>query len=206
MTTLFNSLKARLAHQTARHVKRGEIVYSEGDHPSTVWLVEEGLLGLFHIAETGRETFLRVFGKGYILGHRSTIAQEPFHASAVALTSSSLIAIPKDDFLGILKSDSDLLFKISTILARDLRQCEQRMSGLVDKTAPKRIIESLLYLRLRHPTQSWTRQEIAEYSASTMETVTRIMTQLEERGLIIKDKRRFDIPDPHSLIDSLDEF
>lgn len=206
MTTLFNSLKSRLSDYSARQVKRGEIIYNDGDDPKTVWLVEDGLLGLFHISETGRETFLRVFGKGYILGHRSTIAGEHFHASAVALTASNLIPISREEFLNVLKEDSDLLLSIAGILARDLRQCEQRMSGLVDKSAPHRIIESILYLRLRHSEQAWTRKEIAEYSASTMETVTRVMTSLEERGLLIKNKRRFDIPDPQKLIDIQDEF
>lgn len=186
-----------------REAKRGEIIYSEGDHPDTVWFVEAGMLGLFHIAETGRETFLRVFGKGYLLGHRSCIANEAFHASAVALTASKLVPMLREEFLNLLKQDCQLHLTISGILARDLRQAEQRLAGLIDKTAPQRIIESILYLRLRHPTQAWTRKEIAEYSSSTMETVTRVMTQLEETGLITKDKRRFDIPDTQALLDHL---
>lgn len=203
MTNLYNSLKSHLSHKNVREAKRGEIIYSEGDHPDTVWFVEAGMLGLFHIAETGRETFLRVFGKGYLLGHRSCIANEAFHASAVALTASKLVPMLREEFLNLLKQDCQLHLTISGILARDLRQAEQRLAGLIDKTAPQRIIESILYLRLRHPTQAWTRKEIAEYSSSTMETVTRVMTQLEETGLITKDKRRFDIPDTQALLDHL---
>jgi len=203
---LFHALKAKLSNVSTREVKRGEIIYREGDNAESVWLVEEGLLGLFHTSETGRETFLRVFGNASILGHRSIMAEENFHASAIALTASILISIPKQEFIALLKSDSELLFKVSAIIAKDLRQAELRMAGIIDKSAPKRIIESILYLRLRHPDQTWTRKEIAEYSASTVETVTRVMTQLEERKLIAKDKRRFDIPDPQMLIDHQDSF
>lgn len=201
MTTIYNSLKTHLKLENFREYKRAEIIYREGDRPDQVWLVEQGMVGLFHVTEAGRETFLRVFGQGYLLGHRSTIAGESFHASAVALTNTRLVGLSTKKFFEIIAQDSDLLLNITRVLARDLRQAEERMAGIVDKTAPQRIIEALLYLRLRHPTQAWTRKEIAEFSASTMETVTRVMTTLEENALITKDKRRFDIPDPQKLIE-----
>src|SRR5690606_39410974 len=96
MTKISDTLLVKLKDKPRKEVKRGEIIYSEGDHPQYVWVVEQGMLGLFHIAENGKETFLRVFGKGYLLGHRSLIAGENYHASAVALTASRLIPMNKD--------------------------------------------------------------------------------------------------------------
>lgn len=201
MTTIYDSLKAHITTKTPTEYKRGEIIYHEGEFPENVWLLEEGLVGLFHITPNGRETFLRVFGEGYILGHRSTIAGEAFHANAVALTTSKLYKISSQEFIETACKEGPLLFKISKVLARDLRQAEERLAGITDKTAPHRIVEALLYLRLRHPEQAWTRKEIAEFSSSTMETVTRVMAQLETEGLLIKDKRRFELPHPQKVMD-----
>lgn len=201
MSTIYDTLRQHIATKKPIEYKRGEIIYHEGEVPKHVWLLEEGLVGLFHITSSGRETFLRVFGERYILGHRSTIAGEPFHANAVALTTSKLYKISTEDFITTACKEGELLFKISKVLARDLRQAEERLAGITDKTAPQRIVEALLYLRFRHPDQAWTRKEIAEFSSSTMETVTRVMAQLESEGLLIKDKRRFDIPNPQRVVD-----
>ena len=69
-------------------------------------------------------------------------------------------------------------------MAKDLGEAELRMAGLQDKTANIRIAESLVYLKLKHPKHIWTRKEIAEFSGSTFETVTRVMTLLSNAGLL----------------------
>ncbi len=201
MSKIFDTLKQHISMPTPIEYKRGEIIYHEGETPENIWLLEEGLVGLFHITESGRETFLRVFGERYILGHRSTLAGEAYHANAVALTTSRLYKLKASDFIDVVCKEGELLLEISKVLARDLRQAEEKLAGITDKTAPQRIVEALLYLRFRHPDQAWTRKEIAEFSSSTMETVTRVMAQLENEGLLIKDKRRFDLPNPQKVVD-----
>lgn len=200
MSVLINIIKESIA-QTHYHVfKRGDVIYREGDQSKNVWFIESGLVGLFHIAESGRETFLRVFGEGYLSGHRSAVVNENYHASAVALTTSRIGYLPKDDFLHLLKGSSEALMELTQIVARDLRQAEERIAGLMDKSAGKRVIETILYLQLRYPTQPWTRKEIAELSETTLETTTRVMTQLEDENFVTKDGRRFSINDPQNLL------
>ena len=85
-------------------------------------------------------------------------------------------------------------------MAKDLGKAELRMAGLLDKTAHKRITESLVFLKLKHPDYVWTRREIGEYSGSTLETVARVMTILEKKNLIEKCGRDFKILDTNKLL------
>jgi CRP-like cAMP-binding protein len=200
MSILMKIIKESISGTHYQVFKRGDVIYREGDDSKYVWFIEAGLVGLFHIAESGRETFLRVFGEGYLSGHRSAVVNEIYHASAVALTTSRIGYLPKDDFLRLLKSSPEALLELTQILARDLRQAEERIAGLMDKSAAKRVIETILYLQLRYPTQPWTRKEIAELSETTLETTTRVMTQLEDENFITKEGRRFSINDPQGLL------
>jgi CRP-like cAMP-binding protein len=90
MTILLKLVKEIVPNSHYQMFRRGEVVYSEGDESKNVWFIESGLIGLFYISETGRETFLRVFGEDYLFGHRSVVVGENYHASALALTTMIL--------------------------------------------------------------------------------------------------------------------
>jgi CRP-like cAMP-binding protein len=200
MSILLKLIKATIPNSHYQIFRRGEVVYRESDESKNVWLIDSGLVGLFYISETGRETFLRVFGENYIFGHRSLVVSENYHASAVALTTSRIAHLPREDFLRILKNSNEALFELTQIVARDLRKAEKRISGMMDKSAAKRVIETILYLQLRYPDQPWTRKEIAEFSETTLETTARVLAQLEVGNFITKNGRRFSINDPESLL------
>lgn len=201
---IYDLLKPLITNKSEVFLKRSQILYNEGDLPEKVYFIEQGLVGLFHISESGKETFLRVFGKQSILGHRSFFAGEPYHATAIALAPTKLISISVQECNRICESSPGLLKQVTAQLAKELGQSELRIAGLQDKTAPRRIVEALVYLKLKFPDHVWTRKEIAEYSGSTFETVARVMSSLEKQSLIKKDGRDFIIPDPEMLLDSIE--
>ena len=197
----YELLKDYIKSSHKRALKRGEIIYHEGDQPESLFLVDKGLVGLFHISENVKESFLRVFNKDYIFGHRSYFAETPYHATTIALTDTELTIISKDQCSDICTQNPKLLKEMVKIIAQDLGQAELRLSGLQDKTANQRIIEALVYLKLKHPNHTWTRKEVAEFSGSTLETVTRVMTKLSEKNLIKKIGRDFEIFNHEELLD-----
>lgn len=181
--------------------KRGEIIYNEGDEPENLYLLEDGLVGLFHITESGHESFLRVYSKSQIFGHRSYLAQELYHASAIALTETKVTLVSKSECNRICLTSPDLILNVARILAKELRASEIRMSDLQDKSANARIVESIVFLKLKKPDYVWTRKEIAEFSGSTLETVTRVITLLAKANLIEKNGRDFVIFDHEQTLE-----
>ena len=196
----YKVLRPFIEDSRAKEFKRGQIIYNEGDNPESLYLIEEGLVGLFHIGESGKESFLRVFGKDCIFGHRSYFAEEPYHGTSMALSPVKFQILSKDQANKIFLQHPELLKDMTKILARDLGAAELRMSGLQDKSAGQRIIESLIFLKYKYPDQVWTRKEIAEYSGTTFETVTRLMSKLDEENLIEKKGRDFSIVDDLKLL------
>lgn len=199
---LYNKLKECLKDPRVLGLKRNEILYHEGDQPEHIYFVKNGLIGLFHIAESGKETFLRVFDEGSILGHRAYFAGEEYHATAIALTQSEVYAISKDECTKVCATRPEFLLEILKQVCSDLKSAELRLSGLQDKSADRRIAESLVYMKLKYPEQVWTRKEVAEYSCTTYETVTRLMSKAEEEGVIKKVGRDFEILDIQRLLNN----
>jgi CRP-like cAMP-binding protein len=196
----FEMLKPYIDHCGRKTLKRGEYIYNMGDDPRELYLIDTGLVGLFHIAESGKETFLRVFTKGSIFGHRSYFAETPYHATAMALEKTDLCVISTEQCQDICESNPGLLKEMLKMVAQELGAAELRMAGLHDKSANRRIIESLIYLKYKNPDHIWTRKEVAEFSASTFETVARIMTKLSQEGLIEKVGRDYNILNSEKLV------
>jgi CRP-like cAMP-binding protein len=196
----YQLLKPYISLETKKTVSRNEIIYHQGDHPKSLYLVENGLVGLFHISESGKETFLRVFGQNAIFGHRSFLAEKPYHAQSMALQKTELLVLDKAQFVSICDKNPQVTHELLKLLANDLGQAELRMAGLQDKTANQRIAESLVFLKHKYPQQVWTRKEIAEFSGSTFETVARVMTKLSDLKLIKKLGRDFQLIDSQKIL------
>lgn len=188
-----------------RKLKKGDILYNEGSMPEGVFLIKTGLIGLFHVAPNGKETFLRVFGEGNTIGHRSYFASEVYHASSIALAPTTVEYLSQDKFEEFIKENPEFIRDVLTQVSQDLGLAELRMSGLHDKTAASRIVESILFLKLKYPQQLWTRKNIADFSGSTFETVTRVLNKLEKSNEITKNGRDFTINDPERLLSIIEE-
>ena len=184
-----------------RVYSKGDVLYNKGDRPSGLYYIQDGMIGLINLATNGTESLLRIFGEKFFIGYRSFVVNEDYHATAVALTDVKLIYFPFENAESILTKCPKMLLHISQMLSRDLRMAEERFNDLTGKRAINRIIESLLFLKQRRPNYQWTRREIGEFCGAKTETVTRVLTQLENDGLIQKDGRDISIPDPKKLLE-----
>jgi CRP-like cAMP-binding protein len=190
-----------LATQELRF-KRGDVIYRQGDTPRALYLVESGLVGLTLIgAESGKEHLVRFFRPGQTLGHRALLAGEGYHGTAVVLESTIIKSIPSGQVQQLLDRRPELLRPVVRAMARELRACEVQHVNILEKQILSRTAEALVYLKDLHPEHLWTRQEIANFCASTVSTVIKAMAELEDRGLIRQAGRAIEILDRTGLLE-----
>ncbi len=189
----------------AFHYKRGETVYSQGDSPNGVYFVERGLIGLIKIGSTGKEHLLRFFKQGQFFGHRSLFAEEDYHGTTTVLEATDLKLIPKELILREMKESPELILPIARVLSKELGRCESQRVMILDHQIPVRVAQSLVYLKDLHPEHNWTRQEIANFCASTVSTVIKCLSDLEARNLILQKGRSISILNRDKLIALEDE-
>ena len=72
----------------------GDVLFREGDAPTTAFIVEEGRLEV-RATQRGREVVLAVLGPGAIIGEMAVIDEAPRTATAVALTDCRLLALDR---------------------------------------------------------------------------------------------------------------
>lgn len=182
-------------------LKRGETVYREGDLPRGIYFVKTGLVGLVITAPaSGKEHLMRFFRQGQFFGHRALFSSEGYHGSAVALEPTELKLVDTATIMSAVKKHPELLMEVVTVLSKELRRCESHQVMILENQILGRIAQSVIYLKDLHPEHNWTRQEIANFCASTVSTVIKALAELEEMGLIEQSGRSITVLNRDGLI------
>lgn len=181
--------------------KRGDSVYREGDAPRGIYLIDKGLIGLVLLGATsGKEHLVRFFRENQFFGHRALFATEGYHGTTVALEPTTVRLLPRPVVIAELERRPALYKEIVQALARELRRCEQQHVMILENQILPRTAQALVYLKDLHPQHKWTRQEIANFTASTTSTIIKALSQLEQRGMIRQEGRSIEILDRAALI------
>lgn len=181
--------------------KRGDAIYRQGDTPKGMYFVKKGLVGLVIVAaQSGKEHLLRFFRQGQFFGHRALFSEEGYHGSTIALESTEIRFVPREVILNAIAKHPELLKEVVQVLSKELRRSETHQVMILENQILGRIAQSLVYLKDIHPEHNWTRQEIANFCASTVSTVIKGMARLEDLGLIEQEGRTVRLVDREGLL------
>ena len=119
--TFMGSPWARLA-LSARpaHVAAGEWLFREGDAGDSLYVIASGRLEV--VAETPEPTVLWRLGRGDAVGELGVLTGAPRPASVLAKRDSDLLRVSRDDFLTVLREDSDFAVEVTRIMGLQLER------------------------------------------------------------------------------------
>lgn len=189
-----------IASSQRLELKRGDYVYRAGETARGLYFVESGLVGLSLVGLSGKEHLVRFFREGQFFGHRALFTDEPYHATAIALEPTQLRFVAKQEVLAALDEEPRAYQSVVRALAQELRRCEMQHVAILENQILSRTALALVYLKDLHAAHNWTRQEIANFCASTTSTVIKALAELENLGLIRQDGRSIEILDRDGLI------
>jgi CRP/FNR family transcriptional regulator, cyclic AMP receptor protein len=179
--------------------KKDSIIFHEEDENNlSLFLISSGEVSVFVTGMDGKETILTLLSVGDFFGEMSLIDGEPRSASVRVTKESTLLMIRRNDFLKLLHQFPSLALDLMAEMSKRLRRANKYISSLSNMSVHGRVAEALLKLAeergqrvkaqggqvvtiIRNkPTQ----QQLAEMAGTTRETVSRIMQNLKQRGLI----------------------
>ena len=203
---LWHNLNSELRHKLESNAqtfefKRNDFIYRQAEDPKGIYFIKKGLVSLILTGpESGKEHLMRFFRQGQFIGHSSLFSNEGYHGSTMALEPTTLKLIPKKTAIDLVNENPHLLFSIVNVLSRELRRSETMHVMILENEILVRVAQSLIYLKNLHPEHSWTRQEIANFCASTVSTVIKALAELETMNLIIQEGRKIEIINHDGLL------
>ncbi|RTI62011.1 Crp/Fnr family transcriptional regulator [Thermus scotoductus] len=187
-------LKALEGEARARRLKRGEVLFLEGEPVHSLFVVEKGLIKVYKLDPEGRkQVVLHVEGPGRVLAEVALFLDRPtYPASAEALEESQVLAIPKERFFQLVEARPPLARTLIRYLARRQGQLLHLLDRLVFHEVRERLAEYLLET-LATEGQGFllpTNSELAALLGTVPEAVSRNLGELYRQGLIRLQGRR----------------
>lgn len=201
-------LRTLARHCVVRQLVRDEMLFAEGDPCEGLLIVQSGTVKLFKMADSGREQILAVERAG------STVAELPlfdggaFPASAVAVEESTLLFLPKREFLDLCRGNSGVAFAVIKTLASRFRY----LTSLVEELSLKEVSHRLARFLRDRALASGVRtrrgvefpldesnQEIGAEIGTVRDLVSRNLRRFVDRGIIKMERRRVIVLDMEEL-------
>ncbi|MDR6945134.1 Crp/Fnr family transcriptional regulator [Mucilaginibacter pocheonensis] len=190
-----NSLKEWLpaiaAHKTNFKVKKGEVIFKEGDPVTGIYFVNSGKVKVYKKWDKDKELIVRFAKEGSLFGHRGLGKGGNYPISASALEPTVVCYVDIAFFEASLKVNPDFTYELLMFLTEELKQSERKMRNLAHMPVKGRVAEALISLQNQFGTTAdgfinidLSRQDLASYAGATYETVFRMMNELVSEKLI----------------------
>lgn len=192
-------LPAILLHKKNFKVKKGEVIFKEGDPVTGIFFANDGNVKI-HKKWGDKELIIRFAKDGAIFGHRGIGGDEKYPVSATALEPGVVSYIDMDFFETTLKVNSEFTYKLLLFFATELRESEKKMRNLAHMPVKGRVAEALISLQNQFGLTEaglinidLSRQDLASFAGATYETVFRVINELVQDKLIALSGKRISI-------------
>ena len=183
-----------------REVKRGEILFHEGEMSAGVYCTYSGLTKLYRTAQNGEVQILQLVGGMRVLGHSSVICDEPMACTAEVVRPGRLCLVDRQVALKCMELDARLGVNLCRLLSRELLRAEDQWFARSCLSTRSRLARLLLEL---HQGGTWivemTRAEMGQMIGASAESISRVLQEMESTGIIQLEKRKIALRDVPAL-------
>ncbi len=193
LVPIFNHLKPEEMQEivkTTTHAQynRNETIYGMGDSSAHLFIVHRGRVKIYRLSESGKEQLIRILEPGDFMGETALFTESVTDHYAMAMEKTELCIMRRSDLQSFLMKYPAISLKILEEFGRRLERTEKLISSLTSEDVEKRIAEYLVELTKESQystiTLPMSKKDLASYLGTTPETVSRKLTEFQERGWI----------------------
>lgn len=177
--------------KTSYTIRKGEPIFEEGESVNGIFCIKEGVCKLSKLSANGKDQIVKLMKPGELLGQRSMISEEPANLSAVALEDMEVCFIPKSEVIGFFNQNNEFSMNMMKSVCGDLKESDDHMVSMAQKTVKERLAETLLYLHDtfgKNDDESLkiqlSREELAGMIGTATESCIRLLSDFNKLGLI----------------------
>lgn len=195
----FNSLKSLTKDElvrissckTSHTIKKGTVIFEEGDIVNGVYCVKDGICKLSKLSENGKDQIVKMVVKGQLLGQRSLVSDESSNLQATALNDMEVCFIPKAEIIADLQNNPKFSFDVLKDMAHDLKEADDIIVNMAQKSVRQRLAEALIYIHDSFGVNPdgtlsvlLSREDFANIVGTATESAIRVLSQFKKEGLI----------------------
>src|ERR1051326_3180787 len=187
----------------ARNYGKGEIIFTEGDPCTGLFVIESGQVRIFKSSPGGREQILAVEGPGSSVAELPLFDGGSYPASTAAASDARILFISKQDFHSLCLVHPQVPLKVLKVVGARLR----RLVGIIEELSFTPVRSRLISVLVRRGKGGKrtregvdielppSNQELAAEIGTVRELVSRNLSRLQAEGLIHMQGKTVTIPD-----------
>ncbi|WP_176719931.1 Crp/Fnr family transcriptional regulator [Desulfuribacillus alkaliarsenatis] len=193
---------------TIKDYRADELVYSEGEPSNHIYIVVSGRVKITKVSSTGREKILHIIRENEMFGEQALFENGVNPHSAKTIEKALLFQIRLNTFKKIIDEDHECATMLLEVMNLKLRQAYRQIINLSFKDTYSRLASRLFKLARDHGIEEekgllikakLTQQELADYVGTSRETISRILSDMVQKEILIVDRHRIYIKDYQAL-------
>lgn len=205
-----DDLRLILQNSIVRTVEESSFFFFQGDSAEYLYVLTSGQIKLMQSNPNGQQVNLRTIYPWQMFGALGVVRAEAIYpASAQALEDSTALAIDSTFLHTMLEARPYLSFDLMHLMTSYIQEMQTRYRELATERVEQRVANALIRLAGQAGIRSekdaaielsFSRQDVAEMTGSTLFTVSRLFSEWERRGIIKTGRERIRILKPHELV------
>jgi CRP-like cAMP-binding protein len=185
-----------------------QTIYFTSDSGISLFVVASGNIKLVKHSATGQDVLIDILNPGDFFGTLPILGDNQYWETAIAHTNACVLSINNEDFRSILNMIPTVAINLVEILSERLKYSNEMIQQLSVKSVEKRIAYILLKLNSKLGVEfekgtliqlPLSRNDLAEMTGSTPETVSRVISNLSKGGILKTGRKWIAITDPQEL-------
>jgi CRP/FNR family transcriptional regulator, cyclic AMP receptor protein len=183
---------------TTERFEPKEVIFSVGDAPDAMYLIESGRVKVSQLSGDGEEKIIGIYEQGDVVGEVCLCKRGPRENQAVALDATDVASFRVNELLRLIQSKPEMVFNLLMIFCARVVECQEQVASLAFDEVRERLLKEMLRLcglgegePKKGPVQlpvRLTHQELASLASTTRDNVTRIMNEFRKSGLLDYDR------------------
>lgn len=211
---LFSNLTKEQIHDLSAiskfvRMKKNQTIYFSNDEVKRLYFLINGKIKISEMDENGNEMIKDIILTGDLFGEVSLNSMSLSHEYAEILSSEVILCtFTMDEFEKLMEKHPQLALNFTKKMGDKLRKLEHRYANLVFKDVKARLVDFLRTWASSEGKDSeegitiknyLTHNEIASLISSSRQTVTTIINELKESGVLTYSRSKIVIPDVTAL-------
>ena len=208
--TTEDDLQLILKNRIIRSIEEGGFFFFQGDLANYFYILTSGQIKLMQSNPNGQQVNLRTIYPWQMFGALGAVRREAtYPATAQALEDSSALSIDSGFLHKMLETRPQIAFDLMTLMTSYIQEMQARYRELATERVEQRVANALLRLAAQVGIRSeketiielsFSRQDVAEMTGTTLYTVSRLLSDWERKGVIETGRERIRIIKPHELV------
>lgn len=203
-------IRTILDQATSRRYDEGVAIFEEGAPADRFFMLLDGYVRVVKITTTGDQVTALHIPSGQLLGIAKAIGRDTYPATAVTATESIVLSWPTRLWDTFVSEHDGFATETYKTVGHRLGEFHNRIVEMATQQVEQRVANALLRLinqtgrkvsdgiEIDFPI---TRQDLSELTATTLHTVSRLLSTWEKQGLVLSKRKRIKVLDPHALVE-----